>query len=705
MYRAAGHRPIPCPGKVNNVDGSPSVDPPRWPLAIDRVRHVGDGVAVIVAESMEEALDAAERVSIVYEPVPAVVGTGSALDSVERLVWEEAPQNLAFHWELGNEALTNDAFLTAPHIIRLDVINNRLVVNPIETRGAAATYVDGRYCLHVASQGVHLIRDMLCDDVINVPRDNLRVITLDVGGGFGVKYFVYPEYALLLWATRIVGRPVKWIASRSESFLSDVQARDHVTHLELALDEEARFVGLRASSIANMGAYLSNWAPHIPTEASAAIYSSVYSIPTIHVKVRGVFTNTVPVDAYRGAGQPEAIYALERIIGKAARELGLTDTEIRRRNYISSERMPYRTALTHTYDSGDFMSNMEKALQIAEVGTFESRRAEAHAENYLLGLGIAPYIEATDGVPDGEVDITVSGDGKVTIISGWQSTGQGHETAFSQMVAQQLGVAIGAIEVIQGDSQKVFSGRGTGGSRSLVFATSALVAASTSIIEKGKVIASDLLEVAENDVSYSEGSFQVVGTDVKLELFEVALEAERRSGGKLAANGVFVPDQSGAYPDAGTSFPNGCHVCELSIDMETGQPKIIRYVAVNDFGILVNPMLVLGQVHGGVAQGIGQAFCENTVYDDTGQLLTGSFMDYCIPRADDLPSVSVSFNELPSPAHPLGIKGCGESGAIVGPVAVMNAALDALSLVGVDDIEMPLSSERIWRAIQSAKAL
>ena len=701
-YRAAGFKPVPCAAKVDNIDGSPCADPPRWPLALDRVRHVGDGVALIVAETADLARDAAELVQVDYAPLPAVVGTAAAVEPGAPLVWDDTPGNLAFHWALGDAAATDRAFAAAAHEVRLDVVNNRLVVNPIETRGAVATFADGRYTLHVSGQGVHMMRDMLCDDILGISREGLRVVTPDVGGGFGMKYFVYPEYPLVLWAARMVGRPVKWIAERAEGFTSDVQARDHATRLELALDTDARFVGLRVRKIANMGAYLSNYAPFIPTDAGAQILSSVYAIPAIHVAVRGVFTNTVPVDAYRGAGQPEAIYSLERLIGAAARQLGLPAAEIRRRNYIPPEAMPYRTALTVTYDSGEFARNMDLALEAAEDADFEHRRHAARADGVLLGLGIAPYVEATEAAPDGEAAIAISGDRRVTIFSGWQSSGQGHETVFAQVVAERLGVPFDAIEVVQGDSDRIARGRGTGGSRSLLFATSALADASAKVIEQGKDIASDLLEVAAVDLNFEGGEFRVVGTDRRVDLFAVAVQAERRDQGGLAAEGSYVPDQSGAFPNAGASFPNGCHVCEIAIEAETGRVEIRRYIAVNDFGVIMNPMLVAGQVHGGAAQGIGQALCEHTVYDGDGQLVAGSFMDYCLPRADDLPSFSLKLSEVPSPAHPLGIKGCGESGAIVGPVAVVNAALDALSAVGVTDIDMPLTPERVWRAMRSA---
>ncbi len=703
-YRAAGHKPVPCAAKVDNIDGSPCADPPRWPLAIDAVRHVGDGVALIVAETIELARDAAELVEIDYAALPAVIGTAAAVEAGAPLVWPDVPGNVAFHWALGDMAATDRAFAAAAHQVALDVVNNRLVVNPIETRGAVGVFADGRYTLHVSGQGVHMMRDMLCDDILGIPCEGLRVVTPDVGGGFGMKYFVYPEYPLLLWAARTIERPVKWIAERAEGFTSDVQARDHATRLDLALDADARFIGLRVRKIANMGAYLSNYAPFIPTEAGAPILSSVYAIPAIHVDVRGVFTNTVPVDAYRGAGQPEAIYALERLVGAAARQLGLSAAEIRRRNYIPPEAMPYRTALNLTYDSGEFASNMDQALDAAGAADFESRRTAAGADGVLLGLGIAPYVEATEGVPDGEAAISISGDRRVTILSGWQSSGQGHETVFAQVVAERLGVPFEAIEVVQGDSDRIARGRGTGGSRSLVFATSALADASAKVIEQGKAIAADLLEVAAVDLDFEAGAFRVVGTDRRVDLFTVAAEAGRRDGDGLGAEGIYVPDKSGAFPNAGASFPNGCHVCEVAIEAETGRVEVRRYIAVNDFGVIMNPMLVAGQVHGGAAQGIGQALCEDTIYDGDGQLLAGSFMDYCLPRADDLPSFSLILSEVPSPAHPLGIKGCGESGAIVGPVAVMNAALDALLAIGVTDIDMPLTPERVWRAMRSAAA-
>ena len=438
------------------------------------------------------------------------------------------------------------------------------------------------------------------------------------------------------------------------------------------------------------------------SEGGSPILPSVYAIPAVHVEVRGVFTNTVPVDAYRGAGQPEAIYAVERLIDAAARELDVSAAEIRRRNFVAPEAMPYRTALGLTYDSGEFTDNMDAALRTGEFAGFAERREAARAEGWLLGFGIASYIEVTEGAPDGDATLEVSGAGQVTILSGWQSTGQGHETAFAQVVAARLGVPFDAVAVVQGDTDRIASGRGTGGSRSIVFAAAVLQDASTKLIERGRAIAAELLEAAAADIDYGEGEFRIVGTDRRVGLFEVAAEAERRGGGGLAAAGAYVPDRTGAYPNAGFSFPNGCHACELAIDAETGRAEIRRYVAVNHFGTIVNPMLVAGQVHGGTAQGLGQALCEDTVYGSDGQLLSGSFMDYCMPRADDLPSFSLVLNEVPSPAHPLGIKGCGESGAIVAPAAVINAALDALAVAGVTDIDMPLTPERVWRAMRAA---
>ena len=701
-YRAAGYRPVPCVGKIENADGSPCADPPRWPLAIDRVRHVGDGMAMVVAETPDLARDGAERIEVDYTPLPAVAATAAALGPGAPLVWDEVPSNLAFRWEMGDGAATDRAFAGAARTVELDLVNNRLAANPLETRGAMATFADGRHTLHVAGQGVHAIRDMLCDDILGLPRDGLRVVTPDVGGGFGMKYFVYPEYVLLLWAARTLGRPVKWIAERGEGFLSDVQARDHATRGQIALDGDARILGLRVRKIANMGAYLSNYAPFIPTEGGSPILPSVYAIPAVHVEVRGVFTNTVPVDAYRGAGQPEAIYAVERLIDAAARELDVSAAEIRRRNFVAPEAMPYRTALGLTYDSGEFADNMDAALRTGEFAGFAERREAACAEGWLLGFGIASYIEVTEGAPDGDATLEVSGAGQVTILSGWQSTGQGHETAFAQVVAARLGVPFDAVAVVQGDTDRIANGRGTGGSRSIVFAAAVLQDASTKLIERGRAIAAELLEAAAADIDYGEGEFRIVGTDRRVGLFEVAAEAERRGGGGLAAAGAYVPDRTGAYPNAGSSFPNGCHACELAIDAETGRAEIRRYVAVNDFGTIVNPMLVAGQVHGGTAQGLGQALCEDTVYGSDGQLLSGSFMDYCMPRADDLPSFSLVLNEVPSPAHPLGIKGCGESGAIVAPAAVINAALDALAVAGVTDIDMPLTPERVWRAMRAA---
>ncbi|MBM3516733.1 MAG: xanthine dehydrogenase family protein molybdopterin-binding subunit [Alphaproteobacteria bacterium] len=695
-YRAAGFRPLPCVIPLTSRDGTPRADPPRWPLAQDRVRYVGDPVVLVVAASRGAACDGADAVVVDYDPLPAVIGTAEALESGAPLVWEDVPGNRCFHWEMGDAAAVDRAFAGAARIVERTLRNNRLAPQPIEARGAIGEVgPDGRLTLYVSGQGVHLCRDMLCDDVLGLPRDQLRVITPDVGGGFGVKFFVYPEYPLVLWVARLLGRPVKWIADRGESFQSDVQARDNVTRAALALDAEGRILGLRVSIIANMGAYLSNFAPFIPTAVGNPCLSGLYDNPAIYSEVRAVFTNTVPVDAYRGAGQPEASYVVERMVDAAARELGFDPAELRRRNFIVPNRMPFRTVTGLTYDSGEYQKNLAEALRLVDAAGLGARRRAAKGQGKLRGLGIATYIEATEGVPDDSVIVAVGRD-SITVVSGAQSSGQGHETVFAQVAAERLGVDMAAVTVVEGDSDRIPTGRGTGGSRSLANAGPAIVLACDQVIAQGLDPAAELLEAARADIEFRDGAFLVKGTDRRVSLFAVAERAEA-AGNALRAEGTYVPT-------APQTFPNGCHACELEIDEATGRVEIVRYVAVNDFGRIVNPMIVRGQVHGGTAQGIGQALLEDTVYDaGSGQLLSGSYMDYCLPRADNLPPFTLAFNEVPSPTNPLGLKGCGESGCIAAPSAVVNAALDALSPLGVRHIDMPLTAERVWRVMRAAR--
>ena len=674
---------------ILNKDGTHRADPGRWPLAIDRVRHVGDAVAMVIAETVDQAKDAAELIDIEYEALPAVTGVTAAQAAGAPMVWDDVPGNLCFHWELGSEAAKDAAFAKAARVTKLDLVNNRIVANPIEPRGALASYgEDGRFTLSLATQNVHMIRDVLCDQIMEVPRHEMRVVTHDVGGGFGTKYYMYPEYPLTLWAAKRLGRPIKWTPDRAESFLTDVHARDHVTHAELATDADGRFLGLHVVKNCNMGAYLSTYAAFIPTMDGAALLAGAYDNPAIYVEVHAVFTHTVPVDAFRGLGRPEANYTVERMVDHAARELGLDPVELRRRNLIPPDKIPYKTALRDTYDSGEFERNMNDALFRAEHAGFAARRAESRRRGRLRGFGLAYYMEATEGLPEDEAAMAVTAEGEVRVLTGTQDTGQGHRTTFAQIVADHLQVPFETIAIVQGDTDVIAEGPGTGGSRSVIFGGAAMVDAANNVIEKGRGLAAETLEAAAADIAYAQGQFTIRGTDRRVGLFEIA--AER---GGIAAEGHFKPEVS-------RSFPNGCHVCEIEVDPETGAIEIVRYTVVDDFGKVINPLLVAGQVHGGTVSGIGQALCEYAVFDEAGQLVTGSYMDYAMPRADLVPSFDFSTNEVLCRTNPLGVKGCGEAGTMGGVPSVVNATLDAL---GVTDIEMPLTPHRVWQTIQAAR--
>ena len=693
-YASAGLGALFSPIKITSKDGSPRADPPRWPLAVDRVRHVGDPVAMVVAEDLASAKDAAELIVVDYAVLPAVVDPIKAQAPGAPELWAEAPRNVCFDWESGDRAATDAAFAGAAHIAAIDIINNRVVANSLEPRGAIAVpEPGGRLCFYVSSQGAHAIRGDLCKQIFNLPPEAIRVVTPDVGGAFGMKAFTYPEYALVAWAAKRFERPVRWMAERSEAFLSDNQGRDHVTHAELALDADAHFLAMRASVTGNMGAYVSKFTPFILTGAQALL-TGPYRTPLVYAEVKGVLTNTVAVDAYRGAGRPEANYVRERLIDAAAREVGIERAELRRRNFIPPEAMPYAAPLTFTFDSGEFARNLGDAQELADWAGFADRREESRVRGKLRGIGVASYLESSGASADEQATIRVDSAGTLTVRSGQMSGGQGHETAFAQIVEERLGVPWNAITVVQGDTGMVTTGGGTGGSRSLVFGGGAVLAAADAVIENGKTVAADLLEAAAADLDYAEAAFHVAGTDRRVGLFEVA------------ANGSDGLEGVGTFaPEVGRTFPNGCHICELEVDPETGRVDILRYSVVDDFGKLLNPLLVEGQVQGGTAQGIGQALFEECSFDaESGQLLTGSFMDYALPRASDIPALAFAANEVLCPSNPLGVKGCGEAGATGAPPAVMNALLDALSAVGVTRIDMPATAERVWRAIAAATA-
>jgi aerobic carbon-monoxide dehydrogenase large subunit len=699
-----GLGPIPCLSALTNRDGSTAPIPVRPAMVRDRVRHVGDTVAMVVAEDLAAARDAAELIEVNYETLPAAVETAHALDPGQPQVWDEAPGNLAFDWGVGDAAAAERAMTAARHRVALEVVNNRVVVNSMEPRGAIGEYDAGEaaYTLWSATQGSHFLRSLLAESVFKIPETRIRVVTRDVGGGFGMKFFLYPEHIMVLWAAKKLGRPVKWAPERSDAFMTDTQGRDNVTRLELALDDELRFLGLSVTTIANMGAYLSNFAPEIPTGSGGVMFSGVYAIPAISVVVKGVFTHTVPVDAYRGAGRPEAAYAIERLIDFAARRLGVGPQELRRRNFIRPEAMPYATPLGLVYDSGDFGRNMEDALLAADVSGFAARQAAARSRGRYRGIGHAVYIEQSGMPPDEFAELRFDPSGALTMLMGTQSSGQGHQTAYAQLAAERFGLPFDKIRVVQGDTAAIAFGRGTGGSRSLPVGGASVDAAAQKLIAKGRHIAAHLLEAAEADVDFADGVFRISGTDR-----EVGIEAVVRA----AFNPAQLPDdvepgfaESGHFTPPAPTFPNGCHVCEVEIEPETGHVDIVRYLVVDDFGAVVNPLLLRGQVQGGVAQGIGQAMLERTVFDpETGQLVTGSLTDYCLPRAEDLPAIEFGYNVVPCRTNPLGLKGAGEAGAIGAPPALVNAIVNALAPLGIEHVDMPVTPERLWHAIRTAE--
>ena len=691
---ADGMGGLPCVAPVVNRNGT-AMGMPRYPvLAVDRVRHVGEAVAVVVAETPDAARDGAEQVEVGYAPLPAVADTAAALDEAAPVIWPaEAPGNLSFDWEVGDEAAVDEAFLAASHVVEIKIINNRVAPSSIEPRSATGEFSadDGRYTLRTGSQSSHTLRDCLAEPVLGVPAEKLRVVSPDVGGGFGTKIFTYPEHGAVLWAARKLGRAVKWTAERGEVFLADAQARDHATTAELALDGDGNFVAMRISALASMGAYLQNFGPFIPT-ASAPLYGSSYAIPAVHVRVRGVYTNTVPVDAYRGAGKPEATYVTERLVDAAARATGIPRDQLRRRNFIAADQMPYTSATGIQVDSGDFGANFDKCLALADWEGFEERRAGAEGRGKLRGIGFGTYVEMSHGLAPEFARIEVEPEGLLRVHVGTQSNGQGHETAFAQLVSERLGVPFDSVRLVYGDSDQIPGGGGSMGSRSLVSGGSALHLAGDDLIEKGRELASDKFEAAAEDIDFRDGMFVVRGTNRSVSLFDL----DGPPGANFSGAAVFE--------DTPVTFPNGVHICEVEIDPDTGEVSIERFSVVNDFGKVMNPLLVEGQVQGGVAQGIGQALLEHCVYDPgSGQLLSGSFLDYAVPRADDLPPIDVDRNEIPCSTNMMRSKGVGEAGATGSPPAVVNAVIDGLAARGVTHMDMPLWPQSVWRALQASE--
>ena len=675
--------PMPCLAAV-----TPLVVPPRSALARDRARHVGDPVAFIVADSEEIACEAAELVDVGYEPLPAVVDGRAALAGGAPALWDEAPGNLAFHVQRGNAAAVAEAMKRAAHVVEIEVMNNRVVVAPVEPRAAIARYdaASGSFDLELTGQGLHGIRRQLAEFVFKLPPERIRLHAPDVGGGFGTKNFLYPEWILLMWAARALGRPVRWTADRAEEFVASAQGRDIFAKARLALDRSGKFLALDVAMVANLGAYLSGNGPGASVVAASTAQGGVYDIPAIAVDVRGAFTNTVPVDAYRGAGKPEANYIVERAIEASARELGRDPAALRRQNLIAS--FPHKTALgIVTLDSGDFVDNLDQAVARADAKGFEARRAEAWARGRLRGLGVACFLETSRGAPNEGAEVRFETDGTVTVAVGTESNGQGHETAFAQIAAERLGVPMEAVRYVQADTRAVKSGAGHGGARSMHMGGGAVVKAIDAALARARGLAARLLQASEGELVFAGGGFTVRGTERHIDVLSVARES-------AAAVGEHVMNMTDVF-----TFPSGCHVAEVEVDPETGAASLLRYTAVDDYGRLINPMLTEGQVQGGVAQGIGQAMLEHTVYDEGGQLLSGSLMDYALPRADDLPAFDITLVERPTEANPLGVKGSGQAGCIAAPQTVMAAILDALAPAGVKHIDMPATPERLWKAL------
>jgi len=709
---------LPCGWLIHSTDGSPMREPPHPVLAVGKVRHVGDPVALVIAETAKAAKDAAELVTVDYELLPAVADTGRAADAGQPAVHDDVPDNVCYTWGHGDKAATDAAFAQAAHVTTLEIVNNRLVPNAIEPRAVNASYSrqDDSYTVYVANQNPHVERLLMAAFVLSLPESKLRIVAPDVGGGFGSKIFLYGEDVALTWASKRIGRPVKWTAERSESFVSDAHGRDHVTKAELALDRDGRFLAMRVHTTANMGAYLSTFASSVPTILYATLLAGQYATPAIYAEVKAVFTNTVPVDAYRGAGRPEATYVVERLVETAARELGMDPAEIRRRNFIHS--FPYATPVGLTYDTGDYETCLARAIELADVAGFAKRREASKQNGKLRGLGYSCYIEACGLAPSkiagalgaraglfeaGEVRVHPTG--TVTVFTGSHSHGQGHETTFAQVVADRLGMSIDNVEIVHGDTGRIPFGMGTYGSRSIAVGGTAIMKALDKIEAKAKRIAAHLLEAAASDIEFANGVFSVAGTDRAKTFAEVALAAYVPHNYPLEELEPGL-DENAFYDPSNFTYPSGAYICEVEVDPDTGETRIERFTAIDDFGNVINPMIVEGQVHGGLGQGIGQALLERCVYDtDTGQLLSGSYMDYAMPRASDLPEFTVETSKgTPCTHNPLGVKGCGEAGAIGSPPAVINAIVDALAPLGVKDLQMPATPHRVWSAIQAAQS-
>jgi len=708
---------LPCGWQIHSKDGSPMAEPKHPVLAEGKVRHVGDPIAVVIAETKQQARDAAELIEIDLQDLPATATVTDALKSGAAQIHDNAPGNVCYDWHIGDKEATEAAFAKAAKIVKLDLENNRLVPNAMEPRVAIGDYDrhTSDYTLFTTSQNPHVIRLLMGAFVLGLPEHKLRVVAPDVGGGFGSKIYHYAEEATVTWAAGKLGRPVKWTADRTESFMSDAHGRDHVSTAEMALDAQGNFLALRVNTLANMGAYLSTFAPAVPTYLYATLLAGTYRTPVIYAEVKAVFTNTVPVDAYRGAGRPEATFLLERLVDTICHDTGFDPVAIRLQNFIPKDAFPYQTPVALQYDSGDYFTTMEVAMKNADYAGFPARKAAAAAKGKLRGIGISTYLEACGIAPSAVVgslgaraglyevaNIRVHPTGSVSVFTGTHSHGQGHETTLAQLVTSQLGVPFSQVEIVHGDTNRIPFGMGTYGSRSLAVGGTAMVKAMDKIIAKGKKIAAHLLEASVDDIEFADGSFKVAGTDRAKSLSEIALTAYVPHNYPITEIEPGL-DETAFYDPANFTFPGGCHVCEVEIDPETGVTSIVNFTAVDDVGRVINPMIVEGQVQGGVAQGIGQALLEHAVYDSNAQLLSGSFMDYTMPRADNLTNISVATENTLCTHNPLGVKGCGEVGAIGSPPAVMNAVISALKDYGVRHMNMPASPEKIWGIINAGR--
>jgi len=708
--KADGIGNLICGWMIHSRDGTPMKMGAWSPMATDRVRFVGEAVAIVVAETKGQARDAAEAVAVTYRELPAVTDAVAALQDGAPQLHPEAEKNLIYDWDIGDAGAVDKALASAAHVTTMHLVNNRLVPNAMEPRAALGHYdkAEDHYTCWTTSQNPHVARVVMSAFYNVAPENKLRVIAPDVGGGFGSKIFIYPEEIVCLWASKKTGVPVKWVADRTESFLTDAHGRDHVTEVKLAFDASNRMTAMKVATVANLGGYMSLFSSSVPTYLYATLLSGQYAIPAIHCNVKAVYTNTAPVDAYRGAGRPEATYVVERVVETAARELGVSPAELRRQNFITQ--FPHQTPVIMAYDAGDYAASLDAAMQAADHAGFPARKAEAASRGKLRGMGMSCYIEACGIAPSQAVgslgagvglwesaEVRVNMAGTIEVLTGSHSHGQGHETTFAQLVSHRLGVPMEQVSIVHGDTDKVQMGMGTYGSRSGAVGMSAIVKALDKVEAKAKKIAAHLLEADEADIVIENGALKVAGTDKALPWFQMALAAY--AAHNLPA-GMEPGLKEGAFYDpTNFTFPAGCYICEVEVDPETGTTEIVQFVAADDFGNIINPMIVEGQVHGGIAQGVGQALLEGCHYDPaTGQLITASYMDYTMPRAGDLPSFTVSTTNTPCPGNPLGIKGCGEAGAIGSPPAVINAITDA---IGNNDLTMPATPQKVWAAIRA----